>query len=103
MKKDIVDTMNFFFFLVGIVMGTQVATVQIMFNSLQHVLPELPKLLHAAHNYNLIVELILEFLSTAAHQMLVFLSQVKYFSSLSTWISTWLTWIRKITVLKLEH
>ena len=67
----------------GIVLGTQVATVQIMFNSLQPVLPELPRLLHAAHNYSLIVELVLEFLSTCAHQMLVFLSQVKCLSLLS--------------------
>jgi hypothetical protein len=59
-------------------MGSQVATVQMLFASLQPVLRELPKLIHAAHNYNLIVELILELLSTCARIMLIFLSQVCY-------------------------
>lgn len=57
-------------------MGSQVATVQMLFASLQPVLGELPKLIHAAHNYNLIVELVLELLSTCARVMLIFLSQV---------------------------
>lgn len=61
---------------IGVVMGSQVATVQMLFASLQPVLRELPKLIHAAHNYNLIVELILELLSTCARIMLIFLSQV---------------------------
>lgn len=61
--------------LIGVAMGSQVATVQMLFASLQLVLRELPKLIHAAHNYNLIVELVLELLSTCARVMLIFLSQ----------------------------
>jgi hypothetical protein len=57
-------------------MGSQVATVQILFASLQPVLLELPKLIHAAHNYNIVIELVLELLSSCARIMLIFLSQV---------------------------
>ena len=49
-------------------------TVQALFASLQPVLPELAKLLDAAHNYNLIVELVLELLGNCARHMLVFLT-----------------------------
>lgn len=59
-------------------MGSQVATVQLLFASLKPVLSELPKLIHAAHNYNLIIELVLELLSTCARIMLIFLSPVSY-------------------------
>lgn len=59
----------------GIVQGTQVHTVQALFGSLQPVLGEAAKLLDVAHNYSLIVELVLELLSACARQMLVFLSQ----------------------------
>jgi len=65
--------------IVGIVMGSQVATVQMLFASLQPVLLELPKIIHAAHNYNIVIELVLELLSSCARIMLIFLSQVIYF------------------------
>lgn len=58
-------------------MGSQVPTVQMLFGSLQPVLGELPKLIHTAHNYSLIIELVLELLSTCARVMLIFLSQVR--------------------------
>lgn len=57
-------------------MGSQANTVQLLFSALQPVYMELPKLLNVAHNYTLIVELILELLSTSARIMLVFLTQV---------------------------
>lgn len=60
-------------------MGSQVTTVHTLFASMQSVLQELPKLIRAAHNYNLVVELVLELLSTCARTMLIFLSQVNYY------------------------
>lgn len=63
-------------------MGSQVSTVQTLFASLHPVFVELPKLVHAAHNYNLILELVLELLSTSARIMLIFLSQVFLFDQM---------------------
>lgn len=60
-------------------MGSQANTVQLLFSALQPVYMELPKLLNVAHNYTLIVELILELLSTSARIMLVFLTPVIFF------------------------
>ena len=58
-------------------MGSQVTNVHItLFASVWSVLHELPKLIRAAHSYNLVVELGMEFLPTYARTILIFLSQV---------------------------
>ena len=67
-------------FYLGIVMGSTDQTVRMLFSSVQPVLVALPELLSVAHNYALIVELVLELVATCARQMLIFLPQVALFS-----------------------
>ena len=57
-------------------MGIQVTNIHTLFASMLVVLQALPKLIRAAHKYNLAVDLVMELLRTCVRIMLICLSQV---------------------------
>jgi hypothetical protein len=60
----------------GVAQGSQVVTVQSLFHFLYPMLSEFAMLVGVYHNYQQVVELILELYCNCAHSMLCYLSQV---------------------------
>lgn len=66
------EVINILESLIGICTGSQVVTVQNLFNFLSPILSELPVLLNLYHNYQLVVQLILELFCECAKRMLCY-------------------------------
>ncbi|XP_018330487.1 exportin-4-like [Agrilus planipennis] len=72
-RKEVLDILECF---VGVAKGAQMATVQIIFDYIAPVLSELPVFIQLYHNYQVIVQLILELFGQTAKYMLCFLGHL---------------------------
>lgn len=73
-KKEVIDMLEGF---TGIAKGTQMGTVQILFDFLSPILSELIVFVNMYHNEQIIVQLILELFGQCAKYMLCYLSQLE--------------------------
>lgn len=84
-QKIVIDLLESF---IGIATGSQMASVEILFNFLSPMLSELPVFIQIYNNYQIIVQLILELFGQCAKYMLCYLtpldSKKLYESSLAT-------------------
>ncbi|CAG2064058.1 unnamed protein product, partial [Timema podura] len=71
---EIIDILESF---IGVSQGSQISTVQSLFQFLYPMLSEFSTLIGMYHNYQVVVELILELYCECARNMLCYLSQVK--------------------------
>lgn len=71
-KIQIIDILESF---IGITFGAHISTVQNIFEFLSSILSELPILLNLYHNYQVIVQLILELFCECAKRLLFYLTQ----------------------------
>lgn len=84
-KKEIVDILEC---LIGIAKGSLMSIVQILFDFMAPLLSELPVFMNLYHNYQVIVQLILDLFGQCAKYMLCYLNQLNskrlYESTLAT-------------------
>lgn len=73
-KTEIIDILESF---IGIVSGSHISTVQNIFEFMSGILSELPVLLNLYHNYQIIVQLILELFCECAKRLLFYLTQAE--------------------------
>lgn len=71
-KSELVDIFESF---IGITSGAHISTVQNIFEFMSSILSELPVLLNLYHNYQVVVQLILELFCECAKRMLCYLTQ----------------------------
>lgn len=84
-KKEIVDILECY---IGVAKGSFISTVQILFEFIAPLLSELPVFINLYHNYQVIVQLILDLFGQCAKYMLCYLNQLNskrlYESTLAT-------------------
>lgn len=84
-KKEVVDILEC---LIGIAKGSLMSTVQILFDFMAPLLSELPIFMNLYHNYQVIIQLILDLFGQCAKYMLCYLNQLNskrlYESTLAT-------------------
>lgn len=73
-KTEIIDILESF---IGITNGSHILTVQNLFEFMSPILSELPVLLNLYHNYQIVVQLILELFCDCAKRMLCYLTQTE--------------------------